>query len=268
MKEELNKRKVTLRKPWFPSNKRGSHVGLVLSFVIFVVFLIFMYPLVGPALKVQQDKQYLLEPIEKRLLDTFSSTITTITINLGIDISGKDCIKIQNDIYTRLEEIFGEDFDEEFLLIKDETGLVYGYARSGQGIIIDTDETADNPSSFFKIQASNEIDPSPQTDAVGCTPITDTSGIFGLITTGDWIFESKIIEMLDFYEEGYSLFKSDILKISAENEFAYSFEYFNGTIITTPEKDIFTSVYVSEVPILYLDLEGNINSGVITIKTW
>ncbi len=206
-----------LRKPWCPSNKRGSHVGLVLSFVIFVVFLIFMYPLVAPALKVQQDKQYLLEPIEKRLLDTVSSVITTITINIGIDLSGKDCIKIQNDIYTRLEEIFGEDFDEEFLLIKDETGLIYEYARSGQGIIIDIDENADNPSSFFKIQASTELTASPQTTEVGCSPITDTSGIFGLIKTEEWIFESKIIETFDFYEEGYSLFKSDILKIYAEN---------------------------------------------------
>ena len=73
-----NKRKVTLRKPFQKgggnvggtlvplSNKKGSHVGLVLSFVIFVVFLIFMYPLVGPALETKGDKQYLLEPLEKK----------------------------------------------------------------------------------------------------------------------------------------------------------------------------------------------------------
>lgn len=258
-----------LRKPWFPSNKRGSHVGLILSFVIFVVFLIFMYPLVGPALKVQQDKQYLLEPVEKRLLDQFEENITTITVNIEGGIApGTDCIKIQNDIFTQLENILGEDFNETALLIKDETGLIYEYAKSGQGMIVDIDQTDPSPSSFFKIQSSKELDSSPQANVGGCTPIPDTDSIFGLSKTEDWIFESKILEMFDFYEEGYSLFKSDLLKISSGNEFGYGFEYSNGTEITTEEVEIYTSTYVSETAILYLDSEGNINSGTIKIKIW
>ncbi len=53
-----------------------------------------------------------------------------------------------------------------------------------------------------------------------------------------------------------------------ETKFDYSFEYFNETIINITKKNIFKSVYVSEAPILYLDIKENINSGIITIKVW
>ena len=67
-------------------NKRGSHVGIVLSFVIFVTFLAFLYTIIEPTIKIQQDKESLLNYLKIELMETFSAdlTSTSITINKSL----------------------------------------------------------------------------------------------------------------------------------------------------------------------------------------
>jgi len=257
MKEELIKKEVTLRKPWFPSNKKGSHVGLILSFAIFIIFIAFMYPLVGPALELKEDKQIVLSSLEKSLFEQFSSDIVTITLDMGNTIGvGTSCIQIQDDFFSGI----GEN-----IIIKDEIGSIHEYSKSDDIIYIDT---TGSELAFLKMQASDELTSSYQTSLESCVLVADIDTKFELITTKNWILESKIIEMFGFYEAGYELLKVDILGVPAENDFWFKFEYSNGTIISTEEREIYTSIYTSENSIPYIDLDGNISSGLITIIVW
>ena len=50
-------------------SKKGSHVGVVVSFVIFVTFLVFLYTIVQPATVREKDRQYLLDYLTLNLIE-------------------------------------------------------------------------------------------------------------------------------------------------------------------------------------------------------
>ena len=60
-------------------NKRGSHVGVILSFAIFITFMVFLYFIIEPAIRIQGDKQNILDNLERELLEKFSANLTTYT---------------------------------------------------------------------------------------------------------------------------------------------------------------------------------------------
>ncbi|MEK6842516.1 MAG: hypothetical protein AABX84_01775, partial [Nanoarchaeota archaeon] len=59
--------------------KRGAtHIGFVLSFVIFIMFIIFMFSAIEPFLKTQASKQSLLDYLRFSLVDEFKVEDLTI----------------------------------------------------------------------------------------------------------------------------------------------------------------------------------------------
>ena len=50
-------------------NKKGSHVGLVVSFLIFIVFISFLRIILEPALVSNEEKKVILEDVEKELIE-------------------------------------------------------------------------------------------------------------------------------------------------------------------------------------------------------
>lgn len=75
-------------------DKRGSHVGMILSFVIFLVFLVFLYTTLEPKIKVQRDKQFLVEQIKNEILLQVSDELYTATVVPAADIEYPACIQI------------------------------------------------------------------------------------------------------------------------------------------------------------------------------
>jgi len=54
--------------------KRGtSHLGFVLSFVIFLTFLLFMYAMIEPVLKIQPGKETLLNDVKNKIVGEFEA---------------------------------------------------------------------------------------------------------------------------------------------------------------------------------------------------
>src|SRR3989338_4723442 len=87
--------------------KRGSHVGVMLSFVIFVTLLIFLYSAIQPLTKTKKEKQSLLDFLKVELIKKFSADLTTVTISVDDSISYDDttnCLKVTN------EDIFGTNY--------------------------------------------------------------------------------------------------------------------------------------------------------------
>jgi len=59
-------------------NARGSHVGVMLSFVIFITFIVFLLVVFSSRINLFQDKESFLEPLEEELIARFNSDLAII----------------------------------------------------------------------------------------------------------------------------------------------------------------------------------------------
>jgi len=68
-------------------NKKGSHVGFAIAFIVFVSFVIFLLTLVGPVGQSQEYKDSLLESLGNKIIEKTSSelTVTSVNSNAGLE---------------------------------------------------------------------------------------------------------------------------------------------------------------------------------------
>lgn len=244
-------------------NKRGSHVGIVLSFVIFVTFLAFLYSILEPTMRMRRDKEALLDYLKIELIERFSTNLTSVAISTDKEVK-ETCVKLVN--------FTGEVEVDSRLIVKDEEGDILRATILENDLFIDR-VIEESGLVFFKIYNSEEFEELDEEemscDKLGVLKREDKGYIVGLVRTNVYIFEKKIIELIDAYEieGGYENLK-DNLNIPLGSEFGFSLIYSNKTKIGTEEKDIPTNIYVKEIPVQYVDEESNINSGFINIQVW
>src|SRR3989339_733465 len=221
-------------------NKRGSHVGFILSFVIFVLFILFLYTTIQPAIKIQKEKTLFIDYLKDVLVENFTVNLTTITIKINATVNpNKDCISL-----------------------KDENNSKLSYEFQGKDLEI---LTGKNFSGFLKIYSSIGIQNKSSPPIVGCEPLFNVTP--SIIRVDEYITQKKIMDLKDAYESNYEAVK-EFFNIPPGTEFGFSFILANGTRIETENGDLSTSVYVQEYSIKYLDLEGNIKFGFLNIKVW
>lgn len=231
--------------------KRGStHVGVVLSFVIFVVFLVFLYSaLIEPTIN-QNDKNYLLENLRIKLIENVSGELTSITIDLSNN-PNQNCIELGNFI-TKIEINSN--------IISKNKNILQSYVNGNNlRIVRESNET------FFKIYYSKEFSVLTS-GGENCDIISENNYLIGLVRTDKYVFETKIISLINEYKNNYETLKGE-LKIPIGSDFNFGFTYNNKTSIIT-EKDISTNIYAVEIPVQYVDKESNILLGSINIKIW
>ena len=95
------------------SKKRGSHVGVILSFVIFITFLIFLFSALQPTLKIEKDKEATLEYITNSIVELSSDNMTIE--NVVVDNTGNNYECVIIDKLEDNKEIIVK-FNEEIIL--------------------------------------------------------------------------------------------------------------------------------------------------------
>ena len=229
--------------------KKGSHVGIVLSFVIFVTFLVFLYSVVEPMIRTQGNKQLVLDYLEAKLTEKCSANLTSVAITNSSPIQEyDDCLVINN---TKLE------LKEFYSIVKDKDKKIVNSTSSEDLLKI-----AWNGETFFNVYYSEEPFENFSTSNNNCV-----DSIIESIKTKKYIFETKIIDLINEYKNNYKSLKEELM-IPAGIEFSFSFTYNNETIIKTKETEVSTSVYLKKIPIHYIDKKANILPGVMTIKVW
>lgn len=250
-------------------HKRGSHVGVVLSFVIFVTFLVFLYSIVEPEIRVQQDRESFLDYLKIELMERFSANLTSVTVTINRTRQIHNCVKLEN--------LTNEAGIDSFLIVKDEIGN-FAAANISENDNTDLIINRENKEKvFFKIYNSEEFSGLEKTTVNPCTPLEKDEEWRGnpigysisLIIKDEYVFENKVIELINDYESegGYENLRQEF-NMPSGTEFGFSFIYNNGTIRETEEKGIPTKVQVREIPIQYVDKEANILLGSINIKIW
>ncbi len=79
-------------------NKRGSHVGMMISFVIFITFLVFLYSILQPVIKTRQDKELVLDSLKTELLNMLNETTSVTEINELADRYNADYEGLKTDL--------------------------------------------------------------------------------------------------------------------------------------------------------------------------
>ena len=233
------------------SDKKASHVGMILSFVIFVTFLVFIYSTLQPATQTQRDKEALLEYLKVELINDLSAELITLTISHNYETSEDNCLRVD------VSELEVEGFN---YIVKDDAGEIVDSDFSGNFVSIDLIE-GDN---FFNIYLSEEELLNEQIDLEGCV-----ESEIALTKVKNYIFETKIMKMIVEYEDEYSVLKSE-LNIPESTEFWFSFEDSDGQEISPDEemKEVSTNIYAEQIPIQYINSTASILSGFVNLKVW
>lgn len=266
MKKKV-KSKISSQYSFFPKNRKGSHIDVVISFVIFVIFLGFLYSIIGPV-KIQENKENVLDFLEIEIKEKLSANFTSSSITIpGIYVW--DCFEINHLV----------DFTGLNVIVKDENNDVVNFGLYEDNNInrkfLRIDATPEKR--YFKIYYSPEkfID-SPLDETCPFTvgsyysdaamyenySITD----IGLLRTDKYVFESKVREV--FVDDTKYKEMKESLNLPYGSEFSFSFKTADGVTIKAENKEVAADTYVREVPVQYIDDEANIKSGFINLKIW
>jgi hypothetical protein len=236
-------------------NKQGSHVGVMISFVIFITFVIFMYSIVQPALNVQRDKEALSTSLELGILKKVSYDLTTGTIFLENSM-GSGCVEL-NDATDELG--IGDN-----LVVKDGEGTILNTYIDGNDILV---QGASTSGYFLKVHYSPILGEAEPT-SLSCTELQEGEDyIIGLVKTHKYLFEIKMIELIEDYASQYENLKTE-LNILEGMEFGYGIILSNGTTIETKAEEPSTNIYIQQTPIQYVNRNGEIVPGYIKTKIW
>ncbi len=227
-------------------NKRGTHVEIIVSFIIFIVFLVFLFATVQSPLRKQDDKNGITEGIELDIKEMSSAEITTASIIL--ESGGDACVTLDGTI--------GDLGVGRNIIVKDYYGNTIPSSLNGEYLQINRESSSDT---FFKIYYSEEFN-----ELGGGSGCTSESYNLGFTKTSKYVFEEKFLELINM---DYSTLKSE-LKIPEGTEFGYGLVLSDGTTHERGEADISTNIFITENPVEYVDLEGNILQGYIKISIW
>ncbi|MCX6750292.1 MAG: hypothetical protein NTZ83_02445 [Candidatus Pacearchaeota archaeon] len=231
---------------FFPKNRRGSHVEVIISFIIFITFIIFIFASIKSPINRQEDKKNIFDSIEVGIINKISSDMTVITATLASE--GEECVNLNN--FTSDLNIGGN------ILVKGPSGGNVGSHIDGDSLEINRESNSDE---FFKIYYSEEFDELGTNS--GCEGI---SYEIGLTKTSEYIFEEKFLEMMN---DDYEALKTE-LDIPKGVNFGYGMILSNGTTLEKTSEEVSANIYIRETPVEYVDLEGNVLEGYLKTRIW
>ena len=244
----------------FLRNCKGSHVGMMLSFAIFVTFIIFLYSVFQPSIGIGANKDIMIDDIKAKITENISSNFTSASVVIAEDSNpNSTCVTLTNFLgFLAVNPPYKVIVKNEKL----EDQEVYIIDQTSPDLKINRQSTSNT---FFKAYSSPEFAPLGTESVGSCTSTSDYS--IGSVVSGEYIFEKKMNEIINNYNTDYEGLKKK-LKIVSNTEFSFGFTTTNGTVIETKQDIISANVYAEEIPIQYIDNEANIRSGFIKIKVW
>lgn len=234
-------------------DKRGTHVGVVISFVMFVTFLLFLYTfLINPVMS-KEGKEIVLESLKSKIVENISEEITSASIYINNN-HGNACQSLQNFfILTGL----GDQ-----LIVKNLVGVTENAYTQNNNLVIDR---ASNNNLYFKVYYMDKFN--SLTSQSGCHQINEGQYSIGLVTKEKLVSLQKVSDLIDDYQKNYITLKSNLSMLSGD-EFNFVFIYANKSTTSPKERNVTASVYSAEIPVQYFDSTANVSFGILRVKVW
>lgn len=267
-------------------NKRGSHVDVIISFVVFVALIVFLYAILQPTIAAQQNKQSLQSSIESKLLSSMSGSVTSINLKVYLTKS-TDCIRLID-----LLNITG--LNPATIMVVNSTGpisnsnLFTSIPNQGQNqandLFIESSffgsQGQNYGTYFFKIYNSSAFETlSSGNQGGGTCQEIDRQGTgskyyytIGQTRTENIAFQTYIGSLSGSYNNNYDTLKQT-LGIPPTEDFGFEFipassDSSYGKIVAMKNPPQSASVYSETIPIEYLSYSGEINEGELIISVW
>ena len=252
--------------------KRGSQVGIIISFVIFFMFLIFLFVVINQYRQNTDsgNEDITLKQLQQSVIEESTADLTSYSINLNDlprDIQGNvvNCFGIDN--------VFGDSKSKIIVKNKNDEVIVGSYGADNNYIYITHGEET-----FFKIMHSEEF--------AGTNPITGCQVPFtnyekGLLKTVPYLFESRLLtsgnSLKVLYENSYSALKQT-LQVPSDKDFGFALKEDLGTRIENVpgEKKAYNNppvgsnveIFSDDLPVQYVDSQANIKQGWLQVILW
>lgn len=235
--------------------KRGSHVGIMISFSLFILFLLSLFLLLNPVIKEKEEKKPLLDLVSEKILENVSSNMTLTLLKISDTYPlpvGKNCVNISEDWLS------GED-----AAVRD---ILNQRIASNSGTPLSINWTGDK---FLKIYSSPEnFEDMPLETSDCATPIEDSEFFISAVKTEKYAFNSSIARLKTFYDSSYEELKTS-LSIPLEEEFGFDLINSEGVIeISAGEAPSSRSIYSKDIPTIYVNNNGDFVPGIIRIRAW
>ncbi len=242
-------------------NKRGSHVGMILSFVIFITFIVFLYSVMRPIISTGEQKKSSLDYIRHQIEYNVSAEFTSISIKI-FDNPSRDCVRLEDFFLYSMIPIAK-------MIVKEETGAIENAYYSP---VADLDDfrldRADKQDDFFRIYYSPGFAILNNTTGMTCELVKYAKAYnITSIVSDAYVIEGKVYKIIDYYNTNYENLKKE-WNIPPGSEFAFGFTRSNGTKTEVGNVSRSTSVFADETPVQYIDEGANIQSGFISVKVW
>ncbi len=229
-----------------------------MSFVIFVVFLVFIYTTLQPAIKTQTDKQIIVDGIKEKTLNSWQVNLTTITIKTETTLTPPeiaDCFSV--DLNN-----FGVNLENKEVLVKNEEGEVVNFELSGDNLEIEWNGNADV---FYKIYLSeqNFTRGGAMND---CKQFAGEDYKIGSVRTDLFPGLGRIVGSINQYKTDKDSLR-EYLGVPADSDFEFAI---NSSEMNIPfeEKNIKTNIYSDELPIQYVNNHAEIVSAFVYVRVW
>src|SRR3989344_9392359 len=141
--------------------KKGSHVGVVLSFVIFMTFIFFIYLITQPALKTER-KDNSLEFLAMGLMEKVSANLTAVSVAIT-QSNPQDCV--------RLSSFFSTTDVGNKVVARDNSGNTLQSSVDVDDLLV-----VRNGVTFFKVYGSEEFNTAATGQINPCQQLSQGNG--------------------------------------------------------------------------------------------
>lgn len=227
-------------------NKKGSHVGMILSFTIFITVIIFAYGIIGSPFKQPMSKPESLEMVKDNLFNLLEQDVIVLRSYDLLNTTG--CIQFETP---------SNNFDSvDFISVLDDGTEVNSVLSGGDTLLEGGHE-------FVKVYYQEKgLSDTLNNALAGCTPVPPKSISYEKIIT-----EDAILDTVDRIENDYINLTQD-LSTAIDDEINILFKTDSGTTGEETRIEMRTNIYAREYQVNYLSREGEMKSGVLILNLW
>jgi len=240
--------------------KATGHIEIVLSFIIFIGFVIFLFS-VFPVYRIKKS-EIGLDSAERGIMNFTSAKVNYFALFLD---RGAECFS--HPIKELSSKVIAMDFEGKRITAKSKNDNLY---------IKDTDYSHLGHGKFYGIYYSGEFseegyDAIPGDLATECKNLTD-QGIdygVGLVREDYAVSYNKTVKLIDQYNNRYEEVRGNF-SIPAGENFEFSITDLKGNIIlnASRKKPERTTVLSRNTPIQMVYKNGTYVFGMLNVRTW
>lgn len=222
-------------------NKKGTHMGVIISFVIFVAFIVFLIVILNPSAKMKNTGKQTIDSLEIKIKNYVSAEITSFI--LSPPQASSNCFTLNESSY---------NLSEFNVSVRNQDNVLSNIYREPNYLYIEKSV----PDTMYKVDYSpNYLYSDSFSNPNNCKDL-----IINSIRKTNKILEPKIISLIEEQDNDYLNLKQTF-NIPSEKEFGIGFEFENSTIIGKPVPEKKKSTYVKKFQVIYLDVNAQEKVG-------